>query len=109
MAEYWLKCFGDAIQTENWVNPATNHQHHHRHHHHDDDDFDQAWKGHLKATMQGWEGELKQYIKEPLCDMKKKMDTLKWWSVSVISMSSIRALISRIYHGRCIQQGDDID
>lgn len=46
-------------------------------------------------------GELKQYIEEPLCDMKKK-DTLKWWLVSEIFMSSmVRALISRIYD-RCI-------
>ena len=83
-----------------------------KHHHHGDDDdgdndndnddnFDQAHKGCSKAATQGWEGELKQYIEEPLCDMKKK-DTLKWWLVSEIFMSSmVRALISRIYD-RCI-------
>ena len=39
----------------------------------------------------GWEGELKWYVEEPLSDVKKK-NTLKWWSVSVISNRSIRVL-----------------
>ena len=89
------------------VDLDTNQRHYHRDDdddNDDDDDFDQAHKGHLMAVMQGWEGELKRYVKEPLCDVKKKMNTLKWWSVSVILMSSVTALISRIC-GRCIQRG----
>ena len=97
MAEYWPKRFGVNKEAD----PDTNRR---RHDHHDDDDdddddddnFDRERKGRLKAATQGWEGELKRYIEEPLCDVKKKMNTLKWWSVSAISMNGVRELIGYV-------------
>lgn len=101
MAETWPKRFGVANRTENIDPDGTNLHRHCRDDDNDDDnnnddEFDHARKGRLKAATQGWEGELKRYVEEPLCDVKKNMDTLKWWSVSVISTSGGRVLIGYV-------------